>query len=1430
MAFITAETRSSIVELAMGMLNQAPSSKLLTTLIGKSTEGASLQDLADYIATTDAFTAEYPATQTAREFATEMFGKLITGGTLDADINTAVIDLLEGLLIAGTTKAEGFVAVIDFLSNSANASHPDLGDIAQSFQNRADAAEYFSITKELGGSTDAELAAAIASVTSDADTLTAANAAADATAVAEEVVAGQTFTLTTGLNNFTGGAGDDVVSALPTTLTVGDNFDGGAGSDTVTLTSSLAANTAVAGFTLKNIENLAVNITDADTANAESLTLNLASTDSEKVTLSGLGATTANDTLVLNNVAAGTTIAMNSATDLNVTANFVAAATTGTTAAGTPNSVSVEVAGVSRTAATDNTLTIGSGFEIMNLAAKTAASRLDQITFGGDTLNITGDANLTIDTDLDAAIYLVNATGYSGKLSIDTSNNAAPDLAVGGVDIHDATVIGGSGNDDLDLSQNASDNEISVSAGDGDDKVTIGAAITKASTSNAGDQLDGGDGKDTLVYTSAGFAALTAANTVGVSNFEVAALSNALANTITVAKIQATGIDTVVIPGGTGGLVMAAGAVTVGISSSLTGALTVTDTGSAVTDSLTIANTKTTADDMGDGNNLTIAGYETVNIVTTAVSDTSQDFGTITLTGDDDEDGDPVATALNFSGADRASVGAITATTINASGMTAASTGTTFNMTAAATSVTTITGSAGADTLRGDAKSTINGGGGNDTIVGGSGNDTLNGDAGKDTITTGAGNDTVNGGADNDTIVIAGSLTAADKIDGGDGTDTLSVTNASITALQGLSISDANTFNANFNSVETLYVSDALDSTGDDFDLGYLDGIETVTLTTVSGAQTIDGFDSGNTLILTTTPSADITAKVNGATTSATDVLNIALTANADDDYDALVLGNIETVNISVTQATASATSQTATVGLSISQTAVASGGTGAAQTVNFVGSEDIVVDTAIAAGTISAAGMSARLASTPGLVMSTLATATTAMPGQTVTGSSGADTLYGSTGADTITGGAGNDTLVGGKGADTIDGTSGSDTLSTEGMVGASIGGTGTGTSTGVVVNLGSTALTNVAVLNAVAQNLSGAVTSVPSNSTAYVFNDTLNTNSTAADTLLNIDNVTLAGNGINYVVGSDTANTVTLGSGNDTVSTGKGDDTIVGIGGDNTLNSGAGDDTFTITAAGSLDTNDVITGGSGTDVINLTNVAAATAVLDDQSGIETVTIVDGAAGADSQLSITYTAANTTSITVDASALDSGEDFTLVVSDAQVTGTTTFKLGAGDDVLTNGSGSEVIVFGATAAASGTVTASAFTGGASKDVLDFTAFLTGGDGTVTEIASGASADASIDNKVILLVDADGATSTNTATKVAALIEGTNDAMALASGGKAVIISGYDGDTGDDALIFLVDDTVGAVAGTISADDVILVGTLTDFDLDTILDANVLSGS
>ena len=80
------------------------------------------------------------------------------------------------------------------------------------------------------------------------------------------------------------------------------------------------------------------------------------------------------------------------------------------------------------------------------------------------------------------------------------------------------------------------------------------------------------------------------------------------------------------------------------------------------------------------------------------------------------------------------STGALTANVINFSGMSTGNhltaAGDSVQMdTAAAAGLTTMTGSAGRDTLIGDAASTINGGAGADSITGGSGNDTLNGDA-----------------------------------------------------------------------------------------------------------------------------------------------------------------------------------------------------------------------------------------------------------------------------------------------------------------------------------------------------------------------------------------------------------------------------------------------------------------------------------------------------------------------------------------------------------------------------------------------------------------------------------------------------------------------------------------------------------------------------
>ena len=200
-----------------------------------------------------------------------------------------------------------------------------------------------------------------------------------------------------------------------------------------------------------------------------------------------------------------------------------------------------------------------------------------------------------------------------------------------------------------------------------------------------------------------------------------------------------------------------------------------------------------------------------------------------------------------------------------------------------------------------------------------------------------------------------------------------------------------------------------------------MSGINYVTVGNLANdGNTLAGFTSGGTLKLTKALGQVLTATVNSAATGASDALTVILNNSGDVDYGAVTLANIETLTIDATEATASAlNSRTGTIGLTLSQTSALAGGSGAAQTVNIVGTEDVTIDTTVNVATINASGMSARLATTPGLVMSN---ATGHTKAQTITGSSGADTIIGSTKGDTIDLGAGNDTVTPGTGADTVE------------------------------------------------------------------------------------------------------------------------------------------------------------------------------------------------------------------------------------------------------------------------------------------------------------------------------------------------------------------------------------------------------------------------
>ena len=143
---------------------------------------------------------------------------------------------------------------------------------------------------------------------------------------------------------------------------------------------------------------------------------------------------------------------------------------------------------------------------------------------------------------------------------------------------------------------------------------------------------------------------------------------------------------------------------------------------------------------------------------------------------------------------------------------------------------------------------------------------------------------------------------------------------------------------------------------------------------------------------------------------------------------------------------------------------------------------------------------------------------------------------------------------------------------------------------------------------------------------------------NTSVADTISNVENVTLAGNGINYVVGSAAANTVVGGTGVDVIIAGGGADIITGGTGLDTITLGTSGDVdtvfFTATtdggAAGTDSTGDTITGFVSTeDKISLDG-ALATALDDiaDNTALAfgSTGINDGATGAAVAANITTT------------------------------------------------------------------------------------------------------------------------------------------------------------------------------------------------------------
>jgi S-layer protein len=591
------------------------------------------------------------------------------------------------------------------------------------------------------------------------------------------------------------------------------------------------------------------------------------------------------------------------------------------------------------------------------------------------------------------------------------------------------------------------------------------------------------------------------------------------------------------------------------------------------------------------------------------------------------------------------------------------------------------------------------------TYTGGSGVDTL-------TTTTASTKATTLGGG-NDVITATGVFGTGGSLDGGDGTDTIVMT-----AAQAATATASTTFAGKVSNLETLSIGATGAATA--INMANADGMNTLTSAGFGHALTITGAAAGFTFNQTVLGSVASSIALTTATGTA-DTVNLGYSGtDGFTNSAAITIAGVEILNITtddtnnVSAATAPTVPFVAPITATSATTVTVSGDAGFNATgltstkltsfdasgVTATGAGGAVtLTTGVLTGSATLTGgagtnvlnASAVTSTTKVMTITGGAGADTLTGGagpdvitggngvntlvggagnDTITGGTGVDTITGSAGADIINAGAGNDTITGGVGANAIDGEAGTDTYVTNSaQVAGNIEGAGTGTSVGVIINLGATAVTNSTVLaNTASENLAQNLTSVAAGSIAYLFADSLVTDSSVVSTISNVENVTLSGNGINYVVGSATANTITIGTGADYIDAGAGNDTIVATSGAN------------------ITTLDVLLGGAGTDALHITNVAGANAVVDDQVGIESIVLKDGVAAADSTITITYSVANTAALTIDARELEPGagaasEDFTLVAT-TNVGGVLTVLAGGGTNSITTGSGADIITGG----------------------------------------------------------------------------------------------------------------------------------------------------
>lgn len=492
---INTHERTNILKLTVGLFNAAPGANYLSEFTSVfEANGHNYGALALTLGTTGAFQSLYPNFQTASEFAAKFLA------TLGLQGNTEAVDFVTAKFNAGVPKAQIIYDALVALDASTSAEFADARAI---LDNKAAVAENYSVTLGASSTSLATLQGAVANVTADAASVTAANAA-------NAGGNGQTFTLTVNQDSLTGTAGNDTFNAgaaqdgagtLINTLQNVDVIDGGAGTDTLAVTHAAAATVAA---TIKNIENINVRFADAkadlNLGNATGVTtINVADSTTAGV-VTGVGAV---GTISVKSQNQNASFDGSTATTLALTLDTFGKSTASNT---------VDLGTVAAAKATTLNATLNNAYAIINSTAADAVTTLSIAATGTNTLSLVDSgAKVTAATVTGAGSVDLTATALTGALTKFDGAAATGAIKVAIQSSKAAVITTGSGADVVDVDTTVTA-QTTVDTGAGNDAVYVGALLGSFKS------VAGGEGTDIINITDAD--TWTTANAALISGFE----------------------------------------------------------------------------------------------------------------------------------------------------------------------------------------------------------------------------------------------------------------------------------------------------------------------------------------------------------------------------------------------------------------------------------------------------------------------------------------------------------------------------------------------------------------------------------------------------------------------------------------------------------------------------------------------------------------------------------------------------------------------------------------------------------------------------------------------------------------------------------------------------------------------------------------------